>query len=189
MRNYLFNRALRVLLVTNALILLAAAMLVPISALFVEKIGGSLMDASIAGGLFALSAGIVTLLSGRLSDRVRHSEQILISGYVLMGSGFFLLQFVESITTLFAIQVLIGMGEAIYSPAFDKLYSKHLDIKKSGTEWGAWESMYYFMTAIGALIGGLLVTSFGFSALFLTMALLSFASGTYLYFLRPQRVL
>ena len=188
MQKRIFNKALKILLATNGLILLAAAMLAPIYAIFVEEVGGDLMDASIAGFLFAISAGIVTLLSGRLSDKIRHSDHVMMLGYSMMGLGFFLFLFVHSITTLFIIQILIGMGEAIYSPAFDKLYSEHLVDGQYGVEWGTWESMYYFTTALGALFGGLLVTTLGFSALFLSMALLSFTSGFYLYALAPRRV-
>jgi len=185
----LFNKALRILLVTNGLILIAGAMLGPIYALFVERIGGDLLDASIAGALFALSAGIVSLIFGRMSDRIKHSEYVMILGYVLMGTGFFLYQFVDSVWHLFIIQILIGFGEAIYSPAFDKLYSIHLDAKKEGTEWGAWESMNYFTAAFGALIGGLIVTRFGFNAIFIIMAALSYISASYLYIISPKRVL
>ena len=189
MKKYLFNKALRVLLITNGLILIAAAMLGPIYALFVEKIGGNLLDASVAGGLFALSAGLVSLVFGRLSDRIKHSELVLVLGYALMGTGFFLYQYVESVWHLFVIQVLIGFGEAIYSPAFDKLYSVHLDSKKEGTEWGAWESMNYFTAALGAFVGGLIVSRFGFNAIFIIMAALSYVSASYLYLLSPKRVL
>ncbi|MDH5597380.1 MAG: MFS transporter, partial [Candidatus Peregrinibacteria bacterium] len=136
-----------------------------------------------------LAAGIVTLASGRLSDQVRHSDQIIVFGYLMMATGFFLLQFIGSVYQLFAIQMLIGIGEAIYSPAFDKLYSDHLTPTKSGTEWGAWESMYYFTTAFGAFLGGLVVTNFGFSVLFAAMAMLCALSGGYLYRLSPRRVL
>lgn len=189
MRKKLFNKALRVLLFTNGLILLAAAMLGPIYAIFVERIGGDLLDASIAGGLFAFTAGLVTLLSGKMSDKIRHSDYVVILGYVLIGTGFFLYQFVNSVAFLFAIQIIIGFGEAIYSPAFDKLYSANLDRGKSGTEWGAWESMNYFTAALGALIGGLVVTNFGFNAIFLLMAALSYISASYLLLLSPKRIL
>ena len=189
MRRYLFNKALRILLVTNGLILIAGAMLGPIYALFVTKIGGDLLDASIAGALFALTAGLVTILSGKLSDKVRHSELVMILGYLLMGTGFFLYQFVDSVMFLFGIQILIGLGEAIYSPAFDKLYSTHLDDNKEGTEWGAWGGMNYFTTAFGAFAGGLIVTKFGFNAIFIIMAALSYISASYLYFLSPKKVL
>ncbi|MBU0727196.1 hypothetical protein KKA95_00765, partial [Patescibacteria group bacterium] len=64
----------------------------------------------------------------------------------------------------------------------------HLDDNREGTEWGAWESMNYFTTAIGALAGGLIVTRFGFNAIFVLMAALSYMSASYLYILSPKKV-
>lgn len=192
MRNFLlshFNRAIRVLLITNALILLAGAMLGPIYAIYVQKVGGDLMDASIAGFLFAISAGLITLYTGKTADGMKYNDKIVILGYSMIGTGFLLYQYVDSVLGLFMIQILIGMGEAIYSPAFDKLYSKHLDWGQAGSEWGTWESMNYFTAAFGALLGGALVTAFGFSTLFYAMAFLSFLSGIYLYALSPRHVL
>ena len=52
------NRGLRILLLTNSFILLAGAMLGPIQAIFVDKVGGDLMDAGIAGGIFSLSKSL-----------------------------------------------------------------------------------------------------------------------------------
>jgi len=69
--------------------LIAAATLAPIYALYVEKIGGDLLDASIAAGIFALAAGITTLISGKYADHLRHSEEVIIVGYLLIGLGFF----------------------------------------------------------------------------------------------------
>ena len=179
-----FNRVLRILLSTNAMILMAAAMLGPIYALFVEKIGGDLMDASIAGGIFALVAGLTTLISGKYSDKIKENELIIVLGYSIMGAGFLLYFWVNSVVFLFIVQAVIGLGEAIYSPAFDAVYSRHLDGHKSGTQWGAWESMNYFTAAIGAVIGGGLVTLFGFQILFVIMAVLCFSSALYIYHLK-----
>lgn len=183
-----FNKALSILLATNAMILISAAMLGPIYAIFVEKIGGDLMDASLAGGIFALVAGVATLVSGNFSDKVKENELIVVLGYSVMGLGFLLYTLVSSVGFLFIVQAIIGLGEAIYSPAFDAVYSKHLDGKKSGTQWGAWESVNYFTASAGALLGGLLVTLAGFNALFITMSLLSFGSAFYIYRLN-RRVL
>jgi len=188
MNQILFNRALRVLLATNALILVAAAMLGPIYALFVEEIGGDLLDASLTGGTFALAAGVATIISGRFSDRIERNELIVVVGYCLMGTGFLLYTAVDSIWFLLLVQSLIGFGEAIYAPAFDSLYTKHIAAHKVGRGWGAWEATNYFSAAAGALIGGLIATSFGFPALFIIMALLCFASATYIYLL-PREVL
>jgi len=180
------NKALRILLSTNAMILMSAAMLGPIYALFVEKVGGDLMDASIAGSIFALVAGLTTLISGKYSDKIKENKQVIVFGYAIMGVGFLLYLWVASVVSLFIVQAIIGFGEAIYAPAFDSLYSKHLDRHKSGRQWGAWESINYFTTAIGAIIGGGLVTLFGFQPLFVIMAMLCFGSAIYIYHLKQS---
>lgn len=166
------------------MVLMAGAMLGPIYALFVEKVGGDLMDASIAGGLFALTAGLTTLGSGKYSDKIKEPKLIIVLGYAIMGAGFLLYTLVNSMMALFIVQVIIGLGEAIYAPAFDAVYSKHLDGHKSGTQWGAWESMNYFTTAIGAIIGGGIVTLFSFRVLFVIMAMLCFGSALYVHYLK-----
>jgi len=185
---FFLNPALRILLFTNSLILLAGAMLGPIYALFVEEIGGSILDAGYAGAIFALVAGITVLIIGRFSDKVKESELIVVAGYLIMGVGFFLYTCVSSILFLLIVQAIVGFGQAVYSPAFDALYSKHLDRKKAAQEWGAWEAMLYFTSAIGALIGGFIAWRFGFDALFVIMGLLSISSAFIIYLL-PRKLL
>ncbi|HPJ16653.1 MAG TPA: MFS transporter [Candidatus Woesebacteria bacterium] len=183
-----FNKALRVLLSTNAMTIVAAAMLSPIYALLIEEVGGDLMDASIAGGIFAFVAGLVSLISGKYSDKIKENELIVVFGYVITGVGFLLYCWANSVVFLFIVQAIIGLGGAIYSPAFDAVYSKHLDGHKSGTQWGAWESMNYFMTAIGAVVGGALVTLFSFKVLFVIMSALCFSSAFYIYHLKRSEL-
>ncbi|MBT3419048.1 MAG: MFS transporter [Candidatus Magasanikbacteria bacterium] len=186
MKKPFLNKALRILLSTNAMILMAGAMLGPIYAIFVEDVGGDLLDASLAGGIFALVAGITTLLSGKYSDKIRNSKWVIILGYAIMGLGFLSYVWVDSVIYLFIVGAIIGLGEAIYSPVFDALYSKHMDKRKAGALWGAWESMDYFTAAVGAIIGGAIVTAFGFEVLFISMASLCFVSALYIYILKEK---
>ncbi len=188
MANKLFNKALKILLTTNSLILLAGAMLGPIYALFVKEIGGDLLDASFASSLFALAAGVTVFILGRYSDKVKEQELIVVAGYALMGLGFLFYIFADSVIHIFLIQILIGLGEATYSPSFDALYSKHLNRKKAGSQWGAWEATNYFSIALGAILGGLVVTMFGFTVLFVIMGVACLTSALYIYLL-PRKVL
>ena len=183
MKRLFFNRALRILLFTNAVVLIAGAMIGPIYALFVEKVGGSLLEASITGGIFALAAGLTTLIAGKYADSMKKEELIVAFGYLVMGIGFMLFMFVNSIWFLLVVQMVIGFSEAFYSPAFDALYSKHITPSKAGREWGAWEALNYFSLFVGAIAGGIIVTKFGFNALFMIMAVLSFSSSVYIYHL------
>ncbi len=180
------NPALKILIVTNALILLAGAMLGPIYALFVDDIGGSLLDVGWAGGVYALAAGITIYFSGRLSDKVKERELLVVAGYAILGVGFLLYVLVDSIWFLLITQAVIGFGEAIYTPSFDALYSNHLNRKRAGSGWGAWETMYYFTTGAGAIIGGAIAHTYGFTPLFIIMAALCFISATYIYLLPRQ---
>jgi len=143
------NRALKILLTTNAFVLIAGAMLAPIYAIFVEEIGGDLLDASITAGIFAVAAGLTTLASGRFSDKIKNSELVIVFGYLLLGGGFIAITQVNSIGALFIVQAIIGIAEAIYAPAFDSLYSRHLDKHQEGSEWGSWEAINYFTYAGG----------------------------------------
>lgn len=182
------NVALRILLMTDSLVVFSAAMLGPIYALFVRDIGGNILDTGLAAAVYTATAGIVVFLSGRLSDRVKESELVVAAGYALMGTGFFSYILVQSVTELLLVQVLVGLGQALCSPSFDALYSKHLDAKQSGSQWGAWEAMNYFAAAFGALAGSTVASLFGFPVLFTTMGCLAFTSALYIYFL-PRRVL
>jgi predicted MFS family arabinose efflux permease len=185
---FVFRNALNILIVSNSLILLAGAMLGPIYVLFVQQVGGDFLDASFAGGIFAVAAGIVVLLSGKVSDIVEENELIMVFGYAIMGVSFLLYMFVSSVWHLLLVQVLMGLGDAIYSPAFDALYSRHVEAKRGGSQWGIWESMRYFVTAVGAMLGGLTVAYFNFQVLFLIMAAFCFGSAIFIFFL-PRNIL
>lgn len=182
------KNSLRIIIFTDALILTAGAMLGPIYAFFVEEVGGSLLDASYAFAAFCLAAGFVTLFSGKLFDRVKENELILVAGYGIMAVGFFGYSLVGNIWQLLIVQVIIGLGEAIYSPARDALFSKHQTDGNRGNEWGVWEAMSYFTSAGGAVVGGLIAFSYGFNEMFYAMALLSIVSALYILIL-PRDVL
>lgn len=180
--------ALRILLFTNSLVLLAAALFGPIYALYVEELGGGLLDAGLTSGVYAITAIFTTLVAGIYTDKIKENEYVIIFGYFVIAIAFFLLNFVTSITYLFLVEMLIGFGTAIYSPAFSAIYSKHLSKEKPGIEWSFWDIIDNVSYAIGAILGGYLASNFGFGILFNIMSMLCIISGAYIYFL-PREVL
>ncbi|MDD3647176.1 MAG: MFS transporter [Candidatus Dojkabacteria bacterium] len=186
--NRRYNKRVRILLITNSLVMIASAMFGPIYALFVEDIGGDLLDASIVFAAFSLASAIITYSIGDFTDKTKEKELIIVAGYFIIGFGFLSMLLAKSILVLLITQIIIGAGWAIFSPAFDVVFTEHLNNKKAGKDWGAWETLYYFTSAFGALTGGLLVTYLGFHFMFIVMALLCFLSAGYIYFL-PRKVL
>jgi len=177
------NRALRILLITDCMVWLASAMIGPIYAIFVEQIRGNVMDAGITGGIYALAAGLTTIVSGAYSDRIKKSERVIVLGYVLVGFTYLLFTLVDSMMSLLMVQTFLGISAGVYAPVYKAIYSRNLDENKECTGWSFWEASTYFAIAGGASLGGFLAYFCGFNAVFVTMAALCFASAACLHIL------
>ncbi len=181
-----FKRATKILLFTNWLVLIAAAMLAPIYAIFVDKIWWDLMDASLAWWIFALAAWITSFISWKFTDRLKKKTHIVVFWYFLMWLGFFLYTIVDNVIFLFCVQALIWFWEAIYSPSFDALYWNNINKKQKWLEWWAWESMNYFTIALWSFIWWIMVTYLWFNSIFIFMWFLCIWSGSYLYIISKK---
>lgn len=167
------QKELKILLLSSALFMLAGGLFGPIYAIFVEEIGGDILTAGTAYSVFAIAAGILIFFISRWEDHVKHQEKLVIAGYFLSCLGFLGYLLINQTWHLFLVQIVFGLGEAIGTPAYDGLYSKHLDKGKFVSEWGLWESMAYIITGIAAAIGGVLASIYGFKFIFVIMFLLS----------------
>ena len=82
------NKFLKILLGADFFIILGMGMITPIYAIFVEQIGGSILDAGSAWAIFAFTSGILMYLIGRWEDRKRHYAKMLFFGYLLRSLAF-----------------------------------------------------------------------------------------------------
>jgi len=167
------KRGLKVLLFSDAFINLALGMIGPIYAIFVEKIGGDILDASWAYFTYMFTAGFVMYLISKWEDRSKHKEKLIILGYALTSVGCLSYIFVYNQMTLFTTQVILGISIAILNPAFDSLYSHYVIKNEEASDWGVWEAMSYVVTAVAAIIGGYVADFFGFRTLFIIMFVIS----------------
>ena len=152
---------------------LAGAMLGPIYAIFVKEIGGDILAAGSAWAIFMIVSGIGILFMGRLQDKFKSNKNFIILGYLFTSLAYLGYFFVSNVIQLFLVQVLLGIGEMIVVPARDSFYTKYLDKKKMASQWAAWESLWFIIAGIAALLGAFIANKFGFKSLFLTMFFLS----------------
>lgn len=170
------KRGIKLLLLSDLWITLSLGMIGPIYAIFVEQIGGDLLDAGWAYFAFMMTTGIVLFIMGKWEDKVKHKERLLLVGYSLMALGCLSYYFVNSQISLVITQIILGLAEAIQLPAYDALYSKYLTKDHAASEWATWESQSYIATAIAAVIGSWIATVYGFRLLFAVMFAISIAS-------------
>lgn len=167
------KKGIKVLLMSDGWANLALGMIGPIYAIFVEDIGGDILDASWAYSTYMITAGVVMYLLSKWEDRIKHKEKFIIVGYSLTSVGCLLYFFVFNQLTLLITQAVLGLSMAILSPAFDAIYSHYVKAKEEASNWGLWEAMGYVVTAIAAIIGGYIADIFGFKTLFIVMFIIS----------------
>jgi len=182
------NIALIVLLIVSGVFSFAFNMLSPIFAIFVEKIGGNLTTASNASAIFLAVYGLLTFIASKYENDLKEKELAIIWSQVILGLGYLLYFFCNGAAMLYLIQVILGIAEALYWPAFHALYAAHTDSKKSFTQWGFYDGLAYLFPSVGAALGGWLVAAYGFGSIFLVMAILSFLNAFFILFL-PRKIL
>ncbi|HRY76833.1 MAG TPA: MFS transporter [Candidatus Paceibacterota bacterium] len=182
------NKSLRILISVNTVIVFVTGLFTPFYAIFVQKIGGSIVFAGISWGLFSVVAGILTLLFGTWQLKVKEQELLLALGYCIRGVTFLSYAFMHDIAQLILTQVLWGIGVALATPAFDSVYSSHTVQDHSIAQWGQWEGVAAIAVGLAALIGGILIQTIGFTPIFIIMAASSFILGIYIWRL-PRELL
>lgn len=182
------NRALRILFTFNSLFLFSASLLGPLYAIYVAKIGGGVLLISTSTAAFFVASTLFLIFISRWGDRVKEKEYLLILSYLVRAVGYFGYIFLNSALWLILIQVIFGLGDALGTPTFSVLFAKHTDKDEEVMEYSDWTLVANLVMALGVVIGGFIVNSFGFGSLFLIMSILCLISALGI-FIVPRKVL
>lgn len=183
MRN---NSLYRLLILSYGISTFAEGILMPIYAIFVEKIGGDILDASGAIAIFLIVSGTTTILLHRFQWSQRHRMLMMSSGWLIWVLGIASYFLVSSTTTLFITQVFIALGNAVANPAFDAELD---DQTNESYGWGIFEGLQDLFGGIAAIFGGIIASTLGFKVLIgcmVGMATISFLM--ILYYLQQKRL-
>lgn len=178
------------MLLLEAFFMLSGSLLTPIYAIFVQNVGGDILDAGIASFAFMVSTGTLVFFLSRLENKFKHQERLYLLGYVLSAIGYTFYLFVTNKFELFAVQVFLGISYALYLPVRDALYTRFLDKGKEALEWGEWETEDFVIPAIAAIVGAGVASTFGFQYLFMMMSgisMIGFFLGLYYFVINPVR--
>ncbi|MES2223782.1 MAG: MFS transporter [Patescibacteria group bacterium] len=159
------NRFYRILVLSYAISTFAEGIIGPIYAIFVQKIGGDILEATGAVATFLIVSGIATMIIHRSSWSQKHRKLLMVLGWFIWVLGIAMYLVIADVFTLFMAQVLIALGNATANPAFDAELDDHTDAKIKSYEWGIFEALQDILSGIAAIFGGLIATFFGFEVL------------------------
>jgi MFS family permease len=168
MLNYLSRRG-RLLVIISLLTTFAESMLVPMYAAFTEKVGGSILDAAIAYGVFAIATGLAIGLVGTRQVFERHTWRFLMAGFVasvLCDLSYIL---VQNKWQLFGVQIVAGLASGLIEPAWDSLFTDGIQ-DSAAKHWSVWAGGTHFLSGVAAFAGGLIAAWSSFTVLFISMA-------------------
>jgi len=166
----------KILLYSSNIWYLGEGMLGPLFAIFADRIGGDILEISWAWATYLILTGILVVFVGRIADKKKIKEKLLVVGYVLNTLFTFGYLFVSVPIHLFFIQAGLGVAAALSIPTWDSLYSKYEDRRHAAYTWGLAMGEASLITGFAIILGGLIVNYFSFKVLFITMGIIQLIS-------------
>jgi Na+/melibiose symporter-like transporter len=130
------NILYRILLLAYTTSSFSEGIILPIYAIFVQRIGGDVLDAGFAMGIFLITDGIFTILIHRLKWNRKQRTMLMIIGWIVWIAGICMYLFISNLEMLFLTQFLTALGNAIANPIFDQELAEHVDKENAEFEWG-----------------------------------------------------
>ncbi len=182
------NKSLKVLFTLNSIFVFAASLLGPLYAIYVQGIDNKVITISASWAVFMISSTVFMYFISKYGDKIKEQEYLLAGGFLVRSLAWLGYLFVSNLTGLILIQILLGLGEALGTPAWGAIFAKHLDGKREIMDFSQWNIINNLAIAVATLIGGVFVTLFGFNFLFVLMSLLALISFIGVL-LTPRKVL
>jgi MFS family permease len=147
----------------------------PIYAIFINQIGGDILEAGIAWSIFMIVMGTLEIPFGKLVDRYNKKLFLFIS-YALATLVIFAYIFISSVLELFILQIVVGIAFAIGDPAWEAWFSGAISRKERGFSFATFHALSSYSQAAAALIGGILAQFIGFKFLFIVGGIIGLMS-------------
>jgi MFS family permease len=174
----MLNKYVRTLLLGAGLWYLGEGMLGPLFTIFAQRMGGDILDITGAWAAYLFAMGALTICSGFFSDRI-NKRKIMVLGYALNALFTFGYVLVDSPLKLFLVQIGLGLASALATPTYDALYAAHENKKQDGMAWGLADGMPHLVTGAAILIGGVVVSAYSFTVLFVVMGCVQIVATLY----------
>lgn len=172
------NPVIFALIATDFFVFTGLGLTAPIFAIFIERdvVGGSIAAAGIAQTIYMVVKAVLQLFVGRYNDRDRmylREFWTSLAGYAIIAIVPFLYVVVETMSQLYLVQLLFGIGAAFAYPGFMTIFTKFADPHREGMEWSTYSTVVFLGMAVSAAVGAWSVERFGFDRTFIAVGILA----------------
>ena len=184
------NPVVRLLIISDTVIIGASGLLGPIFALFIEDFiqGGNEAVAGLAAGIYLFTKSIFQIPIAHLIDRIRGEKDdfwLMFICTILITLIPLLYLVINTPFQLYLVQFILGLFTAFTFPTYMAIFTRHIDKEKEGTEWGIYFTLTDLTSAALAAVGGYIATTQGFHVLIIAVVTVSFIGAMLLWPIRP----
>jgi MFS family permease len=150
-----------------------AYMRIPVLPLFAASLGAGTAQVGMINAAFMLSAGLLAIPSGLLSDRIGR-RPMLLAGLLLMALSSLLIPLSSSPLVMAVIYLLFGVGLAAFTPTMMSFIADVAPHSHLGRAYSWYTTAVYVGMTFGPAAGGLLGRAWGLGQVFLFSGALIF---------------
>ncbi|RLC36600.1 hypothetical protein DRH27_04980 [Candidatus Falkowbacteria bacterium] len=179
------NKVIRILTISDVIIISGFGLVSPIFAIFIADTikGGTLEVVGIASSVYLIAKSLIQIPAANFIDRMKGEKDdfwALFIGSVIYSLIPLLYLAVNTPIELYIVQFFYGIATAITLPSWYAIFTRHIDKKHEGLEWGVYETLVGLGAAGAASLGGFLAFRFGFNNLFILVSLTSLIGSMFL---------
>jgi MFS family permease len=175
-----------VIFFTVFLDLLGFGLIIPVLPVFAKELGADNIQVGMIAGVYSLMNFLIAPLWGALSDRYGRRPIILMS-IAITAASYLLFGFTSSLILLFLSRMMSGVGSANLSVA-QAYISDSTTPENRAKSLGIIGAAFGLGFIFGPLVGGLVKSEFGISALGILACSLSTLNLALAYFLLPESI-
>lgn len=157
----------------------------PVVPLFARTLGADTLQVGMINSSFMLTAGILSLPLGILSDRSGR-KLLILSGLLITSLSSFLLCFSRSPAQMMAVYLLFGIGLAAFAPTMMSFVADFSPITHLGRSYGWYTLAVYGGMSLGPASGGLMGAGLGFQPVFMVSGVVVFVVAVLVHFFLPR---
>lgn len=139
---------------------------IPVLPLYAASLGAGTVEVGIINACFLLTAGLLSIPLGILSDRLGRRSLIL-AGLAVLSVSSFLLWFSTTPLQMMGIYLLFGVGLAAFAPTMMSYVADFTPATHLGRAYGWYTMAIYSAMTLGPAVGGFLGHALGLKNVFL----------------------
>jgi MFS family permease len=179
------HKIYKILLTTSFIANFAEGLFLPIYAIYAETLGGDVLSISIAYAIYCGICGILFIFTGKFIDKMKTKENMLIVAYFMYALSSIFYMVITNPIQLYLVEILFGASVALQQPAWTYFLTTYISKEELGLEYGYMKGGMYIITGFAIIVGGFIVSMWGFDTLFIIMAMIQTGIAISLWIRRP----